>query len=260
MPTAGTVGLLPMVTYFFLVVAIFSFIGNLIFSLATQSAIRPELRVVHALTAAIAVISALSCYLTQTYYHDMLGELATVTDTNDRQTLIRESYNAIGQFRYMDWFITSPLLLSQIIFSLTPSLDAVKRPLVYLVIASLLLYFASYIGHQQLAFDNEIQTGMKVTWGVVATVAYGFILVTLRRVGQPFSNQTTLSRQRAYRQMTLIIATSWGLYLLGYFLTVTPIDFNWIHIAFTIADITAKVSIGLVLYFSSIKAVENAGS
>ncbi|MBD2756911.1 bacteriorhodopsin [Spirosoma validum] len=265
MPTAGVVGLLPMVTYFFLVVAMFAFIGNFVLSLAIQPSIRPEFRIVHSVTAVVAVVSAVSCYLTQTYYHDMLRELATVTDANDRQTLIRESYNAIGQFRYMDWFITSPLLLLQIIFGLNFQRNAVKRPLIYLLTATLLLYFASYIGHQQLSFDNEIQVGMKVIWGLVATIAYGFSLFTLRRLEQQFGEQTTLTQQRAYRQMAyrqmmVIIATCWGIYLLGYFLTVTPIDFSWIHIAFTITDLTAKISIGLIVYFTSTKSVENADS
>ncbi|WP_332368576.1 hypothetical protein [Spirosoma telluris] len=41
-PTAGTVGLLPMVTYFFLVVAMFVFLGMFIFSLVPKKSSLPE--------------------------------------------------------------------------------------------------------------------------------------------------------------------------------------------------------------------------
>ena len=260
LPTAGVVGLLPMVTYFFMVVAIFSFLGCFLFTLATLSSVHPKRRTVHTLTAIISAIATITYYLIQTDYRNLLTELSTVSDTTDRQTLIRESYNAIGQYRYMDWFVTAPLLLLQIIFALNLRLEEIKRPLATLLIMASFLFFVSYIGHQQLSFDNEIQVSPKVGWGLLATLAYGFILLTLYRLWNQFSEQKNPESQRAYRLTALITAGGWGVYLLGYFLTVTDVDFNWIHLAFTITDLVTKIGVGIVVYFVSSSALNNVRS
>lgn len=251
LPTAGTVGLLPMVTYFFMVVAIFVFLGSFIFALVSLSSVQPERRSAPTLMAIIAAIAAFSGYLIQTDYRDLLTEVATVTDATDRQTLIRESYNAIGQYRYMDWFVAAPLLLVQIVFMLNLRLEEVKRQLAALMITASFMFFASYIGHQQLTFDNEIQVGPKAGWGVVAMLSYGFILFTLYRLWKQFGQQANPHNQRAYRLTALITAWGWGVYLLSYFLTVIDIDFNWIHIAFTIADLITKIGVGIIVYIVS---------
>lgn len=256
MPTAGVVGILPMVTYFFLVVAIFAFVSNFIFALATQSSVQPEYRITHALTAMIAFVASLSYYLIQFHYHNTLAELVSVTDANDRQTLLRESYNAIGQYRYMDWFITAPLLLIQLVSTLNLRLSDNRRILTGLLLAASLLFFVSYIGHQQLSFDNEILVGRKVIWGLPATLAYGFILFMLYRLRIHFSEHTEPDRQRAYRLMSLAIAMGWGIYLVGYFLTVSDLDLNWIHLIFTITDLITKIGVSILIYFVSIKSLK----
>lgn len=255
-PTAGVVGLLPMVTYFFLVVTMFAFIGNFIFTLSTQSAISSEYRVIHALTTVIAVVAGASYYVIQSYYHNMLAELATVTDINDRQTLIRESYNAIGQYRYMAWAITTPLLLIQIVSVLKAELIVIKRQLVMLLAASFFMVLTGYIGHQQLSFDNEILPGPKLIWGAISALGYVVILLTLYRLWKQFGDQISPNQQRTYQQMALIIATFWSVYLLGYLLTVVDIDFNWIHSVYTIGDLVTCIGIGLLIYFRRLKPLE----
>ncbi|GAB4033113.1 bacteriorhodopsin [Spirosoma jeollabukense] len=256
-PTAGVVGLLPMVTYFFLVVTMFAFIGNFIFTLTTQSTVSSEYRVLHALTAVIAVIAGASYYVIQSYYHNMLAELATVTDINDRQTLIRESYSAIGQYRYMAWAVTTPLLLIQVVFVLKAELIVIKRQLTTLLTASFFMVLAGYIGHQQLSFDNEVLAGPKLIWGAISALSYVVILLALYRLWKQFIDQISLNQQRVYRQVSLIIATFWGVYLLGYVLTVVDLDFNWIHIVYTIGDIATYIGVGLILNFGSLKTLRN---
>ena len=255
-PTAGVVGLLSMVTYFFLVVAMFAFLGNSIFALATQAGVHPRHRIAHTLTAVLTALAGLSYYFIQGYYHDMLTGLATVTASSDRQTFIRESYNAIGQYRYMAWFITAPLLFIQLVLTVNVQFRDVRRSLLALLIAALFMFLASYIGHQQLSFDNEIEVSMKATWGLVATIDYVFILFTLSRLWKQISDQTQPSEQRAYRLMALLTVSCWGIYLLGYFLTLVNIDFNWFHLVFTIADIVNYLGVSLILYFTSLKIVD----
>ncbi|MFD2932743.1 bacteriorhodopsin [Spirosoma flavum] len=262
-PTAGVVGIFPLVTYFFLIVATYLFLGNFIFALASRTTTQPEQvqnrfqNLSPILTAIISAVAGLSYYFIQGYYHDMLAELVTVTNANDRQVLIRESYNAIGQYRYMDWAVTIPLLLIQVVFTLKIQPSERRRPLVTLLVASFFMILTGYIGHQQLAFDNEIEIGPKLIWGAISMIGYAIILLTLSRLWKQVVNQVQPDEQRTYRLMAFVMGAFGITYPIGYILTVSNIDFNWIHIAYTIADITTKAGLGLLVYFASTKPVEN---
>ncbi|WP_020605100.1 bacteriorhodopsin [Spirosoma spitsbergense] len=247
-PTAGAVGLLPMVTYFFMVVAMFISLGIFITAI-TQNRSQPSNLTVHpqqlvpTLLAVVSASTGLVYYLIQLHYHDLLAEFPTVSDATDRQTLIRESYNAIGQYRYVAWFMTAPLLLLLVIAPLRLPWESSKRLLTGLLAAALLMVFTGYIGHQQVSFDNEIQPGPKLGWGSISLVCYGYISITLYRRWKA-SGQA----QGHFRTMALLFVGSWGIYLLGYGLTVLPIDFNWLHITYTITDVTSQIGIGLISY------------
>ncbi len=256
-PTAGVVGIFPLVTYFFLVVATYISLGNFVFALATRTNSDPPQSLSPILTAIISVIAGLSYYQLQEHYHDMLAELATVTIISDRQTLIRESYNAIGQYRYMDWAVTIPLLLAQAVFMLKLEAYARKQALITLLAASFFMILTGYIGHQQLSFDNEILTGPKLLWGAISMIGYAVILRTLLQLWKSVFIKAQPHEKRTYRLMAYVMGAFLALYPIGYILTITPIDFNWIHIGYTIADIVSKVGMGLLVYSVATKPAEN---
>lgn len=255
-PTAGVVGVLPMVTYFFLIVTMYAFLANFIFAIATRSSVSPEHRTSNTLTAIIAAVAGFSYYLIQFYYHDMLTELARLPSPDDRQTLTRESYTAIGQYRYMDWAVTTPLLLIKITSMLRIEPRAIKRKLTVLLAADFFMILTGYIGEQQLSFDNEILTAPKLIWGAVSTLGYVLIPVILYQLWKQFAHHVLPEERWAYRLMALSTVTFWGVYPIGYILTVFSIDLNWIHIAFSIADIINKVGVGMIAYWAGKEALE----
>ncbi len=256
MPTAGVVGLLPMVTYFFMVVTMFAFLGSFIFTLTTHTSVSSAYRTTHLLTAIIAAVAGLSYWAIQHDYHSVLSEIATVSDPGNQQTLIRQSYNAISPYRYMDWAVTTPLLLIQMVLVLSRKIAVIKRPLITLLLADFAMILTGFIGEQQLSFSNELETGPKLVWGAVATVGYVLIPYTLYKLWQTVGSQATLAEQRAYRLMALTTVTSWGIYPIGYILTVTNLDVNLIHISYSVADIINKIGVGLVIYFLAAKPLE----
>ena len=258
-PTAGVAGLLPMVTYFFLIVATYAFLSFFVFALVTRPiTLLPDRslsgNLSFTLTAGITAVTGLSYYLIQGYYHTMLAELTTVTDASDRQTLIREAYNAIGQYRYMAWAITVPLLLLQVVSLLKIQLST--KLLVRLLPVSFFMIITGYIGHQQLSFDNEIQTGPKLIWGAVSMACYAVILLMLSRFRKTIANTIRPDEQRIYRLVGFAFGTFWIMYPLGYVLTMTPIDFNWIHILYTLADVISIAGVGIGAYSSYTQPIE----
>ncbi len=260
-PTAGVDGLLPMVTYFFMVVATYAFLSFFVFALVTRpttalTAQSPLTNLSFFLTAGVAAVAGLSYFLIQGHYHTMLAELATVTDISDRQTLIREAYNAIGQYRYMAWAVTVPLLLLQVISPLKIPAVTRKKTLLTLLPVSFFMILAAYIGHEQLSFDNEIQTGPKLIWGAVSMAGYAVISLTLYRLWKQVNSTIQPGEQRIYRLVVKSVGTFWLTYPVGYILTLTPIDFNWIHILYTLADVISLIGIGLLPYFVSMQSSE----
>ncbi|MCK8490978.1 bacteriorhodopsin-like [Spirosoma sp. RP8] len=257
-PTAGVVGLLPMVTYFFLVVAMYAFLGNFLFALLSRTSVSPKHKSTQALTTIIAAVAGISYFLIQSYYRDMLAELATLADADNRQTLMRESYNAIGQYRYMDWAVTTPLLLLKMVSFLRVKLHEIKRPLAIMLLADFFMILTGYIGEQQVGFDNEVLAGPKLIWGAVSTVGYIIIPFTLYKLWKQYADRALPKEQQAYRLMALTTVTFWGVYPIGYILTVFAIDTNWIHITFSIADLINKVGVGLVAYWAGRETVKYA--
>ncbi|MBD2702091.1 bacteriorhodopsin [Spirosoma sp. BT702] len=256
-PTAGTAGLLAMVTYFFLQVAMYGFLASFIFSLTVRDQLHSEQRSTFLLTALASAVAGLVYYQIQNHYVISLSELATITDSNDRQTSIREAYNAVGQYRYVSWFVTSPLLVIQLLSFLAVPWERIKRQYAGLLMAVLFMFLASYIGHQQLSFDNEIQTGPKLTWGLIALIDYVFIVFTLNRLWKDLGTQLPAIPQGTFRLSMFLLLSVWGVYLVGYFLTLLRLDFNWIHITFTLADIVGILVIGVIRYLTTIKPLKS---
>lgn len=247
-PTAGAVGLVPMLTYFGLLVTTYAFLGYAVFALTTLTAVAPAHRTGHRLTAIIALLAGVSYFLIQGFYHDLLTELAAIPDPVDRQTLIRESFSAINQYRYVDWAVTTPLLLVQIALMLGLPMADLKRPLTLMLLADLFMILTGYIGEQQLGFDNETVVGAKLAWGAVSAIGYVVILFLLYRLWKQAADRATPAERGAYRLMALTTVTFWGVYPIGYILAVFDIDHNWLHLAFCLADLVNKVGVGLVAF------------
>ena len=111
LPLAGEVGLLPVLTWFFMFVTFYAFVGQFIFALASRSSVAPIHRNSQTLTAIIAAVAGISYYVIQDYFRHMLAQAATIDDPVAAGLLQQNSFSAINQLRYIDWAVTTPLLL-----------------------------------------------------------------------------------------------------------------------------------------------------
>ncbi|WP_179197774.1 bacteriorhodopsin [Hymenobacter crusticola] len=245
-----------MVTYFFLSVAAYAFLGNLIFSLATHSSVAPEHRISRTFEAIIAAVAGVSYFLILSDYHHMLEDLAKLTDEASRHQLINRSYNAIGQYRYMDWAVTTPLLLLKMVGALRIKPHEAPRAIFTLLAADFFMVLTGYIGEQQLTAAGEIIASQKLLWGAISTAGYVLVPLTLFGLWKRFKDRAKEPERRAYKWMALTTVTTWGAYPIGYLLTLTDLNLNWLHISFTIADIINKVGVAVVLYLAAKKLLE----
>ena len=258
LPTAGDVGLLPMVTWFFMVVAFYAFVGNFIFALASRTSVAPEHRTSRIFTAIIAAVAGISYYLIQDYYRHMLADMAELNTPVERLALTRLTYNAIGQLRYMDWAITTPLLLLKTVTMLKIQPHEAKKSIAALLLADFFMVLTGYIGEQQLdPATDDILVLPKLIWGGISTLGYLVIPYVLWQLGKRFKERALPEEWRAFRLMALSTVTTWGVYPIGYILTTfEDFNLNWIHISFSIADIINKVGVGVIAYLAAKKVVE----
>ncbi|WP_375418936.1 bacteriorhodopsin, partial [uncultured Hymenobacter sp.] len=259
-PTAAEVSVLSMVTYFTLTVAVYAFLGSLIFALATKASVAPEHRLSRVYGAIIAAVAGLSYVLITYFYHELLHELAHYSNDPDSQKLlIRRGYNAIGQYRYLDWAVTTPLLLLKMTSMLRLRFERVPKQLTGLLLADGFMVLTGYIGEQQLTPAGGIQVGAKLLWGAISTLGYLVIPYLLWQFWQRHAADVTPVERRAYRLMALTTVTTWGVYPVGYVLSCFPesgLNYNWLHLAFTVADLVNKVGVAALAYHAGKKLLD----
>ena len=148
-------------------------------------------------------------------------------------------------YRYVDWFLTVPLLLLETVAVL--GLPAVQsRSLIWrLVIASALMIVLGYPG--------EVGTlTARFWWGLASTVPFVYILWLLwGELGQAASRQKP-EVQLYSRNMKLLLLFSWGVYPIAYALPLLGItgasSVIGVQVGYTFADILAKPIFGILAY------------
>lgn len=259
LPLAGNVGLISNLTFYVLVFSSYALLGSFVFSLATRTQVAPEHRSSCILTALIGLIAGISYFLIQDYYRDALRVVAQTPDPAARLDIIHDTYFAIGQLRYMDWLFTTPLLLLKMPLMLKAKPHEMWRPLTLMLLADMFMVVTGYIGQQQLDAEANVLQGPHLLWGAISTIGYLVIPFVLYRLYQQFKARSLEYERRAYRYMALTTVTFWGVYPIGFILeaALPGMNFNWLHIVFSIADIINKVGVGAIVYLAGARALRD---
>jgi bacteriorhodopsin len=171
---------------------------------------------------------------------------------------MRDYYAMTGEnptaLRYIDWTLTVPLMCVEF-YLLTKAAGAKLGLLWKLILAAVLMLVAGYIGE---AFNPEGgSTSHSVTWGVISTIGYVYILYTawfgeVAQLSKASGNPTV---QRGVRTLAWFVLVGWAIYPIGYMC----MEGGWLNIAFgwepsnvdlfyNIADAVNKIGFGLVVY------------
>lgn len=160
-----------------------------------------------------------------------------------------DGYN-VG-YRYVDWFLTVPLLLVELVavMGLTRGLQSslLKR----LVPAAALMILLGYPGDMKLNLLGISEPGI---WGALSTIPFLYILYVLFiEIGKSLATQTPKVQKMLKGARLLLIAT-WGVYPITFILAMgekgVP-SFDAVvarEIGYSIADILAKCAFGLIIF------------
>lgn len=154
-------------------------------------------------------------------------------------------------FRYLNWSIDVPCLLTQMLFIVGISPARFIKTRRRFIIAGLLMIYTSYIG-QYFQMTNIL---WYLFWGFVSTVFFVFILYLVGSVIA--SSRDRLPHQASKTMLTIwwVLLLSWTLYPLAY---LTPLGLQlfpewgaWAAVTrqflYTMADIFSKVIYGVLL-------------
>ena len=141
---------------------------------------------------------------------------------------MRDYYMATGEnptfFRYVDWTLTVPLMCVEF-YLLTRAAGATKSLLWKLIIASTWMLVCGYIGES----FSDGTTAHSVTWGVLSTLGYIYILhaAWFGEVAQLAEKSNSDVVKRGVRTLAWFVLVGWAIYPIGYMC----MDGGWLNTA-----------------------------
>ena len=214
-----------------------------IYLLIVQPRVLPRYRQALAVSAIVCGIAAYHYFrifdsFTSAFVTDSVGGRGTYSQAAGAE--FNEGY------RYVDWFLTVPLLLLELIVVLALAKKLQTSLLVRLIPASALMIALGYPG--EISGDNMTRH----IFGLLSTIPFLYILYVLFvELTRSLDRQPPAVRQTVSRMRILLFAT-WGVYPIAYLIPLLGFDGAdaWVgkQAGYSIADILAKALYGLLIY------------
>jgi bacteriorhodopsin len=157
--------------------------------------------------------------------------------------------NGVGfndAYRYVDWLLTVPLLLIELVLVMRLSPQETVSRSTTLGFAAALMIILGYPG--EIADNNTT----RAIWGTLSAIPFVFIMWQLfAGLGKSIESQPENVRELVKKARLLTFA-SWGFYPIVYMIPYTSLSGGTVETAvqlgYTIADIIAKSGVGVLIY------------
>jgi bacteriorhodopsin len=206
------------------------FLGSALFFFVSRREVAPRYRMAVTISGVIVTIAAY-------HYWRILGSFESASLG---ESLFNESY------RYVDWIITVPLLLTELVLVL--SIDAARR---HSLLQRLIPYSFLMIA---LGFPGEIADSATTAWLFWALSMVFFVLILWTLFGE-LSREIAAERpevRATLRGLRVVLLVTWSFYPIAYLFPLLLSDaataFVLINVGYAIADITAKAGYGLMIH------------
>jgi len=156
-------------------------------------------------------------------------------------------------FRYIDWLITVPLLIMEFYFILSAITRVPSGVMVRLLIGTLIMLIAGYIG----------EAGYAPVLPAYIVGMFGWLIILFELFIGEASNinasKAPASVRSAFNLMRLIVTFGWSIYPIGYYFGyLTNMDqvqsMQALNIIYNLADLVNKVTFGLIIWSVAIQA------
>jgi bacteriorhodopsin len=154
-------------------------------------------------------------------------------------------------YRYVDWLLTVPLLLIELILVMRLTQSETVSKSWKLGGAAALMIILGYPG--EVAESN----GVRALWGAISSIPFAYIVYELfKGLGASIQRQPENVRG-LIGQARLVTFASWGFYPIVYMAPFVGFDGaaaeTIVQVGYTIADIVAKAGIGVLIYVIALR-------
>jgi bacteriorhodopsin len=216
-----------------------SMLACTVYTLVSQARVLPKYRNALVMSSMVTFIAGYHYWRIFNSFSEATTEGTTSVDLSGAPGSFNEAY------RYVDWLLTVPLLLVEVIAVLALAASVSRSLIMRLVPAS-----AAMIA---LGYPGEISTdqGMQITYGVLSTLPFIYILYVLFvELGKSLERQPDGVAASVKNLRYLLVAT-WGVYPIAYCFNIwgdaSADSFVAIQLGYTIADVLAKCVFGLTI-------------
>jgi bacteriorhodopsin len=168
-------------------------------------------------------------------------------------------------YRYVDWLLTVPLLVAELVLvlKLDKKLEStlIKRNVVY----AFLMIATGYIGENYTVNSIQLDSGRTI-WGAISSVFFVLILRDLFGGIDASIKKQSKDIQGIFKILRVVLIATWGVYPIAYLLPAIAGNLGltadaglaYKQIGYTIADILAKPGYGLLIW--KIATLKNGSS
>ncbi|AOT00635.1 rhodopsin [Exiguobacterium sp. U13-1] len=232
------VNLLVLATQYMFWVGFVGMAAGTLYFLVERNSLAPEYRSTATVAALVTFVAAIHYY----FMKQAVGESGLLSEIDGFPT----------EIRYIDWLVTTPLLLIKFPLLLGLKEGKGRALLTKLVIADIIMIIGGYIGESSINLAGGFtQLGL---WAyVVGCIAWFYIIYLL------FTNVTKAAEdkpapiRKALLQMRLFILIGWSIYPVGYAVTLFApgIEVQLVReLIYNFADSINKVGFGLIAFFA----------
>ena len=195
-------------------------------------------------------ISGLVCAIAAYHYFRIFESWAAAfTVRGGVVTVTGVAFN--DAYRYVDWLLTVPLLLIELVLVMRLSAEETMSKSVRLGFAAALMIVLGYPG--EISGDN----GTRALFGFLSTIPFAYIVYELFvGLGASISRQPANARE-LIKTARLLTFASWGFYPLVYMIPFTGLSGGVVEtslqVGYTLADLIAKAGVGVLIYLIAVR-------
>jgi len=152
-------------------------------------------------------------------------------------------------YRYVDWFLTVPLLLVETVAVMSVGRAKTRGLLYKLVPASALMIALGYPG------EISDSTGTRLLWGTLSTIPFIYLLYVLFVELSDSIDRQPVGVRHTVSMLRIALVGLWGVYPIAYLFPVFGGSFfggagGFVtkQVGYSLADILAKAAYGLVIF------------
>ena len=220
-----------------------SMLACTVYTLVAQNRVLPKYK-------AALVMSSMVTFIAGYHYFRIFNSFESSSMKN--AVSIGTSQGSFNEaYRYVDWILTVPLLLVEVIAVLALAKEASKSLMQRLVVASSAMIILGYPG--EISSNN----GTKLTYFVLSMIPFIYILYVLFVELSKSLDRQPAGVGQAVGQLRILLLVTWMVYPISYLIPMLSSNpsmeqmaslFTYRQIGYTIADVLAKCVFGLVVF------------